>query len=439
MNKTAMFPEAPVVFPEHSVEVSSNAYLFQEARAKLSVEVAESLPAVEALRPIWSKWSHNLDTDLDYYVHNLKSDSTILRPYVITVCQEGIPQAMLVGQFRKCRVSTVVSFVNIRGPEARVLEVDSGGRMGKESNAIDRLLAMQLLRAAKCAGVDLIWFRRLPLRSTLFRELQQSRSLLIQGRVPHIFRYSVLPLTAPAGKRAPVFSGKNLRETRRKTRILQRAFPDGVKFKRFCHPGDLDLGIRDAVTVSVSSWQHCLGRDSFGDAQTHENLEFCAGRGWLRVYVMYINDSPCAFLIGQIYKRTFYCQYTGYNQALARFSVGSLLTTWALENLAAAGVEEVDLGGGGQDHNRRLGCRVYEEGTVHLYSPTLRGLCVNLFFAVTQAVRAGGRSTRARLRLNWPARIWKDFLMKRWALPVPIPDSARPTVPRLKGRSPHRF
>jgi hypothetical protein len=414
MNKTAMFPEAPVVFPKHSVEVSSNAYFFHEAGEKLSVEVAESLSAVEALRSIWSKWSHNLDTDLDYYLHNLKSDQTILRPYVISVSQEDVPQAMLVGQVRKCRVSTVVSFVNIRGPEARVLEVDSGGRMGKESNAIDRLLAMQLLRAAKCAGVDLIWFRRLPLRSTLFRELQQLPGVLIQRRVPHTFCYSVLPLTAPAGKRAPVFSGKNLRETRRKTRILQRAFPDAVKFKCFCHPDDLDLGIRDAATASVRSCPHYLGQDSLGDAQIHKDLDFCAGRGWLRVYVMYIGDSPCAYLIGQLYKHTFYCQHAGYDQAFARFSVGSLLTAWALENLAAVGVEEVDLGAGGQEHNRRLGCRVREEGTVHVYFPTLRGFRANIFVAAAQIVRAAGRKTITELRLNRASKAWSQFLIARW-------------------------
>jgi len=414
MNKTTMFPEAPVAFPEHSVEVSSDAYLFQEAGEKLSVEVAESLSAIEALRPIWSKWSHNLDTDLDYYLHNLKSDSTILRPYVVTVCQEGIPQAMLVGNVRKYRVSSVVSFVNIRGPEARVLTFDSGGRMGQESNAFDRLLVTQLLRGAKCAGIDLILFQRLPLRSTLFQELRQSRGLLIQQRVPHIFCYSTLPLTAPAGKTAPMFSGKNLRETRRKTRILQRAFPDGVNFRCFCRPSELDHGIHDAATVSVSSWQHYLGHDSLGDARTEANLEFCARRGWLRIYVMYIDASPCAFLIGQLYERTFYCQYAGYNHAFARFSVGSLLTEWALENLAAAGVEEVDLGEGGQEHNRRLGCRVREEGDVHVYFPTLRGLRANIFFAAAQIVRAAGRKTISELRLNRASKAWSQFLIARW-------------------------
>jgi hypothetical protein len=417
MNAQQAVPKIPGAFyPDNSTHKLSSSYLSDREGLPegFSVHVADTIEAVEELRPIWKKWPLGLDADIDYFLHNLKSDPTILCPYVITVCREGVPQAMLVGQVKKRTVSTVVSYLDIRGPQAKVLEVENGGRMNKKSDAIDRLLAMQLLRASKCAGVDLLLFQRLPLKSELFRELQQRRSRLIRLRVPHISCYSVLPLTAPAGKRATVFQGKYLRETRRKTRILQRAFPDGVKFKCYYSPGELDLGIRDATTVSATSWQPYLGPRFLSDAQTQSNLGFCARRGWLRVYVMYINDTPCSFLIGQLYERTFYCQHAGYNHAFAKFSVGSLLTAWALENLAAAGVAEVDLGKGGQEHNRRLGCRVREEGAVHVYFPTLRGLQANIFFAAAQIVRVAGRKTINELRLKRASKVWSQFLIVRW-------------------------
>src|ERR1039457_6206221 len=185
-----------------------------QAAEQLSVQVAESLSAVEVLRPIWSKWTHSLDTDLDYYLHRLKSDSTILRPYVITVCRDGIPQAMLVGQLRKRRVSSVVSFVKIHGPKVKALEVITGGRMGQQSAAIDKLFALQLRNALRNADVDLLCLERLPLQSELFRELQQMQGVLMKVRVPHNFSYSVVSLAAPPGKRVRAFSGKNRREVR---------------------------------------------------------------------------------------------------------------------------------------------------------------------------------------------------------------------------------
>jgi len=409
MNATEMFPEVPVVFPEHSVEAPAP-HLCHEMPEQFSVQVAESIPAVEALRHIWNQWSHHLDTDLDYYMHKLRNDSTILRPYVITGFQDGVPQTMLVGQVRKRRVSSVVSFVNIPGPNVKALEVINGGRMGRQSAAIDRLLVRELSSALRNADVDLLCFQRLPLQSNLFRELQQVPGLSMKGRVPHVFCYSVVPVTAPPGKRVRALSGKNRREARRKTRILQRAFPGETRFQCFSDASELEAGLHDASAVDITAWQH----DVYGPLNTpctRENLTFCAQQGWLRIYVMYVGDSPVAFLIGQHYHQTFYCQHAGYRPDFARYSVGSLLTSWALESLAAAGVADVDLGEGGQEHNRRLGCELRRDGTVHLYSSTLRGLCANVFFAATQAIRAGGSSVRECL--NRAGGAWARLLPAR--------------------------
>ncbi|MGA8313245.1 MAG: hypothetical protein WB755_24690, partial [Terriglobales bacterium] len=242
MHTTGDYQESFVALPKHAVEALSIScpYNQQTATENLSLQVADSLQAIEELRPIWKKWTHNLNTDFDYYLHNLMNDSTILLPYVITVYQDGVAEAMLVGRVRRQRISTVVSFVNIRGPEARVLEIIHGGRMGRQSAAIDRLLALQLCGVTRSADVDLICFQRLPLQSELFRMLQRSLGLLRKARVPHVFHYSVVPLTAPPGKRARALSGKNRREIRRKTRILQRTFPGKMCVHCFSEPGELE-------------------------------------------------------------------------------------------------------------------------------------------------------------------------------------------------------
>lgn len=386
----------------------------QSSVDSFSLEIATSLQAIENLKPLWKKWSRNLDTDLDYYLNSVNNDSTILRPYVITVYQGDAARAMLVGQVKKQRISTVVSFVNIRGPKVRVLEIVNGGRLGDQSPAIDRLLALQLWAAARNGDLDLICFRRLPLQSELFRMLHENSRFLAKERVPHVFHYSVVPLIASKGKPTRALSGKNRRENRRKTRILERAFPGQAFFQCFSQPAELETGLRDAASVDVKTWQHYLGSGLLDARRGHDNLDFCAGRGWLRIYVMYVDQIPVAFLIGQHYNQTFYCQHAGYHPDFARFSVGSLLTGWVLENLQAAGVEQVDLGEGSQEHNRRLGCKIYEEATVHLYSTTLRGLYLNFLFAATHTIRVIGRGSITKLHLSRASKAWSQFLISRW-------------------------
>ena len=304
------------------------------AGSNLSLQVAASLETVEALRPIWKQWSHNLDTDLDYYLQNLKNDPTILRP----LRNHDLPGRQSAGDAggtsAKAEVSTVVSSINVRGPKVTMLEIVNGARMGKQSAAIDRLLASHICAATRSKDVDLLCFRRLPLQSELFRMLQQSRGLL-KERVPHVFRYSVVPLTAPLGQRARAFSGKNKRELRRKTRILWRTFPGKARFQCFSQPEELESGLRDAASVDVTTWQHHMGCGLLDARGSFNNLAFCARQGWLRIYVMYVDQSPVAYLIGQHYNQRFYCQHAGYQPGFSRFSVGSLLMAWVLESLAA--------------------------------------------------------------------------------------------------------
>jgi hypothetical protein len=130
--------------------------LLPEAAGTYSVQIFTTIEAVEVLRPTWRKWTHSLDTDMDYFLHDMVHDPESLRPYVITVSNEGIPQAMLVGKIKRRRLASMVSLVNISGPRAKVLEIKKGGRMGQPSPAIDKLLALELLKAAKSGEVDTI-------------------------------------------------------------------------------------------------------------------------------------------------------------------------------------------------------------------------------------------------------------------------------------------
>jgi hypothetical protein len=385
----------------------------ETAASGYSVRLATDIGAVETLRPFWTKWANSLDTDLDYYLHQLSQDSTALAPYVVTIYRGGVARALLVGQIRKQRASTVISFVNIPGPAMRVLEIKKGGRMGQPSQEIDRILAMELFKAIQSGAIDSIFFERLPLDSELFRQIRRIPAFFLKERVPHVFCYSELSFSQPEKEQTRVFSGKMLREMRRKTRIVENAFPGQVSLKCFSQPGELEAGLCDATRVAVTTWQYSLGQGFHDTAQTRETLRYFADRGWLRIYVLYIKDIPCAFLIGQIYNNNFYCQYAGYHPEYTQYSVGSLLTARAFEQLAAAGVQRVDLGEGGQEHNRRIGCQMVEEGTVHVYSPTLRGIFLNLFFGTTQIVRIGGRRVRSTFRLNGLGRIWRQYLLSR--------------------------
>ncbi len=229
MNMHELGPEADLSYESvHSVSpISSPTSSYRPAApgvvedGQLTARVATTIEEVERLRPLWSAWPHCLDTDLDYYLYNLRNDSTVLRPYVITVYDERGPQAMLLGRVRKRRMSATIAGLHIPGPKAEVLEIANGGRLGCQSSGIDKLLVSALLNAIQRGDMDVLCFRRLPMDSDLLHELGKN----LKARVSKVFCCSVLPLAAAAGAPPSTFSGKAKRELRRKTRILQNAFP----------------------------------------------------------------------------------------------------------------------------------------------------------------------------------------------------------------------
>ena len=115
----------------------------------------------------------------------------------------------------------------------RVLEIKKGGRMGQPSTEIDRVLALELFKATQSGAIDSIFFERLPLDCELFQQIQQIPAFFLKERVPHIFCYSVLPFSNSEKEQPQVFTGKMLREMRRKTQIVETAFPGQVSLKCF--------------------------------------------------------------------------------------------------------------------------------------------------------------------------------------------------------------
>ncbi|MGB8321807.1 MAG: hypothetical protein WCE52_02485, partial [Candidatus Acidiferrum sp.] len=82
---------------------------------------------MKALRSYWEPATNGLDTDIDYYLQNLKNDWTILRPYVITILKRQDQPSMLLGYIKSRKASTRISMVQVPGPRARVLEIVPNG------------------------------------------------------------------------------------------------------------------------------------------------------------------------------------------------------------------------------------------------------------------------------------------------------------------------
>ena len=170
----------------------------------------------------------------------------------------------------------------------------------------------------------------------------------------------------------------------------------------------------EAEVVARKSYQRGLGVGFENSPLLRRRLEFEAEKGWLRGYVLYIEDKPSAFWVGSLHQGTFYIDFVGYDSDYAKHSPGLYLGINVIEDLfgpqANSRASGLDFGAGEGEWKATLGDRSWHEATVHIFAPTLPGLCLNALrsapAAVNQAAKGLLRETKllAYVKRKWRAR-----------------------------------
>jgi CelD/BcsL family acetyltransferase involved in cellulose biosynthesis len=173
--------------------------------------------------------------------------------------------------------------------------------------------------------------------------------------------------------------------------------------------------MRDAEIVASKSYQRGLGVGFYRTLQTYKRLDFEATRGWLRGYVLYIDDNPSAYWIGSLYRGTFYSEYMAYDPAHVKTAPGMYLAMEVLKELSAGEPDEratyVDFGAGEAEYKTRLGNHSWMETKVYVFAPGLRRLGLHVLWVAALGINFAGRRilnlthVTQRLRQYWRSRI----------------------------------
>jgi CelD/BcsL family acetyltransferase involved in cellulose biosynthesis len=117
----------------------------------------------------------------------------------------------------------------------------------------------------------------------------------------------------------------------------------------------------------------------------HQDLSRLAlERGWLRLFVLRLNDRPVAALYGFQRDRRFYFFQSGLDPEYSRYSVGLVTMGLAIQSALEDGAEEYDLLHGDESYKFLWTREAREIRKVELYPPSATGI---LFGRIAQAAR----------------------------------------------------
>lgn len=145
-----------------------------------------------------------------------------------------------------------------------------------------------------------------------------------------------------------------------------------VELRRVNRLEQIDNFLELANGISRSSYQHrLLGVGLRAPAQLRRRLEVAATHGWLRSYLLLVNNIACSFMLGYQYEGRYCYTKVGYAPEFAKFSVGSVLQLMVLEDLFRLDTPQLFDLGTHSPQKQYFGNDQYDARSAYFFSPGL--------------------------------------------------------------------
>ncbi len=379
--------------------------------------VADSLEAVERLRPGWNRLRSGCslatpNADPDRYLATLRGLGGRVRPYVAMLHGGAERRALIIGreQVRPGRIR--LGYLQLPALSLRSLDIVYGGLITDDSHQAVRAVVDHLRCLIDAGRFDQIMINHLPVRGRVAMALRADRPLsrrsVADASDPH-WRFALVP--GSYERTIQRFSRKHRYNIRRADRLLVDRFAGDVALCRFEKPAQIEELATGAAQITACTYQAALGAGAVDTALHRDLLRIEADHGRLRSYWLECDGRPIAFQIAVVYGDVYNLLSTAFLPEYAAFSPGQVLLVRVIRDLCEARIGSIDYGFGDAPYKRMYGTESWDEATVHLYAKNVRAssarvvhrAAVGLHRRVSAAAARGG--LLARVKKRWRSRL----------------------------------
>lgn len=367
---------------------------------------ARNIGEIEAIRPIWEQMQQNEpfavpNADVKRYVAGIKALGGETQPYIVLVKYCGRPAAMVIGRIERRPMVFKLGYKTISRPTLKCLSIVYGGVLGKPSKDLCILLLNELTGALHRREIEMVFLNHLRTDSPML-ELCET--------VPHFMTRSHFELAQPHWQTdipgtVDEFYSRMTKSRKhrwyRDIRNLEKMSPSGIKVVCYRDINDIEYLIDVVCRIEKSTYKNGLDI-GFSDSVLNRALLVQAAKDdWLRAYVLYAGDEPCAFQLDIRYGKTQFTEYGSFDPRWGHGSPGIVLLLKVLEELCHdPEIDAMDYGFGDAGYKEKLGTDCWSEKSVYIYAPRLHPVAVNAAMSANLAFSRVLRWTAAHLNLD---------------------------------------
>jgi len=379
----------------------------------MDVEVLRDVVDIERLRGFWLGCNPQRDADPDYFRFVIETRPQGDTPRILILRAGGELKAMLVGRLIRARLPIKIGDFHIPSPELRMLIIS--GWLGEIDETRAALFVDSLRQLLANGEADAVLLHYPELTSPLARQALAQPTYAYRDHLIIRARHRVLDL--PMGDKSFLasLSKKKRYSQRERDRKLAEDFTE-VRIDTFSSPEDIGKLMQYAETITQKSWQRGIGGGFAATNDTRARYEFLARVGWLRGFVLCLDDRPSAYWIGTLRHGIFVSDYLAFDPAFGKYWPGMYLTLRGIEILATDGTgpaRQIDFGLGDHAYKQRLTKQAVEVALVYIFAPNFRGLSTNLL-----------RSSLGRVNYTVKTLLgetaWLAIAKRKWRAPLSI-------------------
>jgi hypothetical protein len=377
------------------------------------VRVIRHLDEVEELRSAWSTLRGHRDADIDAYRTNLSCSADPATPYILVIERDGHPDAMLVGTSTTTTVKTKLAYFAIRQSRVRVITFVYGGFLGNHTAENSELITHELIRSLRRGDADIALLGYIRKDCPLYHFAIHAPPLLMRDHFPSTQAHWIMDLPQSIEAMYAGLSSEHRWKLRRDAKKFRAAYSNNLRVSRFDGYDQLSELICDSERVAATTYQRGLGVGFSTSRQIRELLTLEATKGWLRGYILYVHDRPCAFWIGCVYNSVFLSEYLGHDPEYGKYSPGIYLLVHVMEELCREGLTGIDFGIGEAAYKQRFGTHKWDESLIYLYAPTFKGMKVKVLRATAMLITRTTKTILGRTTLlDRLKKFWRQHLVR---------------------------